>query len=416
MRIVIMHYSAPPVIGGVEAVIEAHAREFLRAGYPVTVVAGRGDQAALPEGADLIIIPEMDTLHPLILQINAVLELGLVPKNFFNVTDQIAEGMSAIFRESDAVFVHNLFTKHFNLPLTSALVRLVEMGTARCWIAWCHDISWTSPNSRSKVFEGEPWDMLRKKPARLFPVVVSRQRQAELANLYQIDEEEVRVVYNGVNPESLLGLSPAGLDLAARLDLFASDLVLLMPVRITKAKNIELAIQVTAELRQFGINPRLVVTGPPDPHDEQSMAYFQELKQLRSDLDVENEMRFVYELEAASQEIHRIGPELVGELYRVSDVMFMPSHREGFGMPVMEAGLVGIQVFSTGVPAANEIAANEVISFSSNSSAETVARQLINWADHDRIHQLRRQVRQKYTWQAIFRRSILPLLQETCML
>ena len=55
--IAILHYSAPPVVGGVEAVIQAHAQTFVQAGYPVTVVAGRGEAAALPEGVDLILRP-----------------------------------------------------------------------------------------------------------------------------------------------------------------------------------------------------------------------------------------------------------------------------------------------------------------------------------------------------------------------
>ena len=47
-RTAILHYSAPPVVGGVEAVMLAHARTFVAAGLEVTVIAGRGEQQALP--------------------------------------------------------------------------------------------------------------------------------------------------------------------------------------------------------------------------------------------------------------------------------------------------------------------------------------------------------------------------------
>ena len=56
-KIGILHYSAPPVIGGVEAVIKAHLQEFNRAGYSCTVVAGRGSAAALPGKTNFIQIP-----------------------------------------------------------------------------------------------------------------------------------------------------------------------------------------------------------------------------------------------------------------------------------------------------------------------------------------------------------------------
>ena len=60
IRTAFLHYSAPPVVGGVEAVIEAHTQVFLDAGYPVTIITGQGEQADLPDGAELIVIPEMD--------------------------------------------------------------------------------------------------------------------------------------------------------------------------------------------------------------------------------------------------------------------------------------------------------------------------------------------------------------------
>ena len=53
MKTAILHYSAPPEIGGVEAVIQAHAFQFAKAGLPLTIIAGRGDSEALPVGVEL---------------------------------------------------------------------------------------------------------------------------------------------------------------------------------------------------------------------------------------------------------------------------------------------------------------------------------------------------------------------------
>jgi hypothetical protein len=59
--IAILHYTAAPVIGGVEAVIQAHAGLLLHHGYQVSVIAGRGAAEALPGGAEFILIPEIDS-------------------------------------------------------------------------------------------------------------------------------------------------------------------------------------------------------------------------------------------------------------------------------------------------------------------------------------------------------------------
>ena len=80
--IAIVHYSAPPVIGGVEAVMEAHAHLLLEAGYEVTIVAGRGAVEALPLGVNLELVPELDSQHPEIVSLSEVLEQGRVPAGF----------------------------------------------------------------------------------------------------------------------------------------------------------------------------------------------------------------------------------------------------------------------------------------------------------------------------------------------
>ena len=56
-KIAILHYSAPPVIGGVESVMEAQAKLFIQHNYSVTVIAGRGDSTALPPGTNFVTIP-----------------------------------------------------------------------------------------------------------------------------------------------------------------------------------------------------------------------------------------------------------------------------------------------------------------------------------------------------------------------
>jgi mannosylglucosylglycerate synthase len=143
----------------------------------------------------------------------------------------------------------------------------------------------------------------------------------------------------------------------------AGRLILLMPVRVTQAKNIEFALEVMVALKARIDRPRLVLTGPPDPHDQASMVYFRSLQARRQQLGVEEELRFVFESGPEPGQPYLIDAPVVGELFRVADLMFMPSHREGFAMPVLEAGLAGIPVVATAVPAAQEIAAPDAIVF-----------------------------------------------------
>lgn len=416
-RTAILHYTAPPIIGGVEAVILAHAEVAALSGYPITLVAGRGEAesvTSLPD-VDLILIPEIDSRHDRVLEIQAELEEGRVPDEFEDLADQIFQRLVPVLEPCDNVIVHNVFTKRFNLALTAALYRLLDALPSLNCIAWCHDFDWTSPRSRSKVHPGYPWDLLRTYRPDVTYVVVSEERQEILAELLGCPREEILVVYNGVNAEATLGLSEEGEALIERLDLLAAELALLMPVRVTHAKNIEFALEVVAALKDRGCRPKLILTGPPDPHDETSMGYFRSLQELRAELGVEEEMRFVFESgpqdDGSPGEGFTIDYRVVADLYRTCDVLFMPSHHEGFAMPILEAGLVGMPVFCTAVPAAVEIGGDDVVVFDQVDGPGEVADHLLAWAEESRVHRLRRRVRELYTWQAIFRRRIEPLLQ-----
>ena len=81
-------------------------------------------------------------------------------------------------------------------------------------------------------------------------------------------------------------------------------------------------------------------------------------------------------------------------------------------MPVLEAGLAGLPVVCTEVPAAVEIGGTDLILFDTDDDPTHLAERILHWAEHSPVHRLRRRVRQNYTWQAIFGRDIEPLLHK----
>ncbi len=58
INIVLIHYAAAPVIGGVENVMRQHARLMAAAGHRVRIVAGRGEQ--LDSGVEFTSVPLVD--------------------------------------------------------------------------------------------------------------------------------------------------------------------------------------------------------------------------------------------------------------------------------------------------------------------------------------------------------------------
>ncbi len=409
-KIAILHYTAAPVVGGVESVIQCHIPLMLQHGKEVTFFAGRGEQEALPEGVKFKLIPEMDTQSPRIVRATEELVQGRVPEDFDALTGELEQCLEPLLAPFDHVIAHNIFTMYFNLPLTAALWRLLDRKVIHGFIAWCHDATWSSPTSNNKVHPGYPWDLLRTYRPDVTYVTVSQARQDELAELMDVPLERIRVIYNGVDPGDLLGLSPEGYELSRRLDLWERDLVLLLPVRVTRAKKIDFAFKVTAELKNHGLRPLLIVTGPPDPHASDIMDYYRQLHDLRRELKIEKEARFMYESGPEPDQPYIIDSHMVGELYRVADALLMPSDHEGFGMPVLEAGLLGMPVFATDFPSSREIGGKDIFKFNHSETPEKIADLILAWAENSPVHRFRRRIRQRFTWQTLYDHDIAPLL------
>src|SRR6185503_17338352 len=76
VKIAILHYSVPPVVGGVESVIAHHARLMTADGHAVRLVAARGE--SLSEQIPLIRVPLADSRHERVLKVKAQLDCGEV--------------------------------------------------------------------------------------------------------------------------------------------------------------------------------------------------------------------------------------------------------------------------------------------------------------------------------------------------
>jgi glycosyltransferase involved in cell wall biosynthesis len=238
-------------------------------------------------------------------------------------------------------------------------------------------------------------------------VVVSELRRRELSDLLGIPDSRIKVIPNGIDAHPFLGLGEQTRRIVERLDLFSAEPLLLLPVRITPRKNIELALQVLAALTKFYPRSMLVVTGPPGPHNPNNEQYFNGLREMRANLNLEGRAFFLTELSAKP-----LPDDVIADLYRLADALFLPSREEGFGIPVLEAGLAGLPLFLADIQPLRSLAGECAVYFSPDASPERVAAKVVNRLASDPIISMRVQVRQNYSWDGIYRSSIAPLLEE----
>jgi len=374
------------------------------------VVAGQGD--AVQPGVIFKQEPLAGSRGEVIAETNSALAAGQIPANFDQLVRQTSNALLHHFDTCDVIIGHNFFTLHKNLILTNAVFNLVETKQGAPWVAWHHDFAWLRPQYQPELYPGRPWDLLRHPWPGVLNVTVSQAQQADLARLYQIPPDEITVVSPGVEPLDFYRCMPVVAQLVEQWSLLSADCVFLLPARITRRKNIELGLRWLAAVRETsGWDARLVITGPPGPHNPTNAAYLESLLTLRNELNLQDAVHFVYAANDSENPLLLDDAELAN-MFQIADAMLFPSRQEGFGIPVLEAGLARIPIFATNLPPFRESAGSLATLFDPNTPPDQVARSVVDIINADRAFQLRRRVLGRYTWRSVVETKILPLLKE----
>lgn len=403
MNIALMHHSTPPIIGGVESVLAHHARLMSAAGHNVRIVSARGERWM--DAIEFIRLPLVDSLHPEILAAKRELDAGRVPPAFEEIVGRLEKDLQSALSGMDLLIAHNVCSLNKNLALTAALHRMYRKADFPRLILWHHDLAWTTPRYLPELHPGFPWELLRTSWPGAVQVVVSDLRRRELSDLINIPPEEIHVIPNGLRLEEFLRLDDRTVGLLERTGLLRAGPLLLLPVRITRRKNLEFALRVLACLRQDLPDAAVVITGPVGAHNPNNKEYLRELLKLRDELDLDTAAHFLAELE---QEF--LPDPVIADFYRLADALLLPSREEGFGIPLLEAGASHCPIFCSDLPALRELGGDRVRYFSPDDPPERVAALIAGQLAGSLVFRMAAAVRREFRWERIYDERIEPFL------
>lgn len=411
-HIAILHYAAPPVIGGVESVLEQHARLFVQAGHRVRIVAAKGGAACAP--ADFYTFPLVGSQHEAILSAKKQLDQGVVPDDFEHLVETITRQMGEAFHGVDLIIAHNVCSLHKNLALTAALRRFCAQPDAPNLVIWHHDFAQTSSRYEGELHTGYPWNLLSEDWPEVDPthVVISDLRQREFSSVFELPAGKAHVVPSGIDLHRFLNIGQTATKFFNCMALSHGDPVFLLPVRITRRKNIELAIEIVSELRSYFSNPTLVITGPPGAHNQDNQRYLRELIDLRDCLGLTPGYSLKGSVHFMAEWSDRYLPvDVVQDFFRMVDGLLLPSFEEGFGIPMLEAGLAGIPVFASDIPSLRAIGHQAATWFDPNGNPTEIAAKIKNRLCGDPVFALKKRVRREFVWEGVYKKHIAPLLE-----
>jgi glycosyltransferase involved in cell wall biosynthesis len=360
VRLALLHYTYPPVIGGVERVLAAHAHLFAAAGHQVTVFCSEGASSD----------PAIQVRH-------------------FPPSSAMRAFLAHEFADHDVVFVHNVCTMPFDPRLTDALGEVAASLPMVRFVCWIHDIRGDT-GSLQKFMASR---------ARLEYVAISEHRAQQFAALTGVMP---RVVPNGIDISQTLQLDEAVSALVRDRCLMERDVVLLQPARVVARKRVDFSLAILRALRTAHCHAALLVTAAPDPHNPQLAAVISSLHGVCDGM--QNDALFVNEL-------LEVTDARLAQLYRIADAVLIPSADEGFALPILEAALHRVPVFCSDIAPLREHLL-PVHTFSPDAEPGLVAQQISRTIAQSSDAQARKRVTRDFAWDTIYRNHLAPILLE----
>jgi glycosyltransferase involved in cell wall biosynthesis len=336
MKIALIHYSTWPETGGVENTVRDQANMLVAAGHEVKVLTGAGGDPR--EGYEVVMVPEMAPDYPHNKAVRAVLERGQMDQSFNFYRSKLLDAIDALLAGVDLTIVHNIFTVHFNLPLTRALH---DLAGRHKMIAWTHDLTAANPDYSLPNPNQPPWNLMRTPSKEVIYIATSDLRAAEL-KIHLKFTVTPQIIPNMVDPARLFGCTPDVRKALPALELPWRDFVFLLPARVVVRKNVEFAVDVVKELIAEGRNPLLLITAGKG-RDSASAEHYGAFVRQTVPAELERNIIFV-------SDYFPVPDEAMRDLYLLSDCLFFPSRQEGFGLPVLEAAMHRMPVWCQEIP------------------------------------------------------------------
>ena len=403
-KIAILHYSCPPVVGGVEEVVRQQAQLFHRYGHSVKIIAGTGGQFS--EDISFEFNPLLSSRNEEILE---ALEGGEgASKKIEEIAHTIFGYLKGTLSGYDVLIAHNVLSMHFNLPLTLALHMLAAERDINV-VSWNHDSPYFYEDHPVKIDE-DRWSILKSYNPDISYVVISESREEEFGQLYGTDVA-LTVIPNGIDPIDFFSLDDSTFKLIMEEDLFEAELILVQPSRLHPRKNIELSIEVIRALRDLGIHAKLLLTGAYDPHAERAVDYYKKLEDLARSLDVEKDIIIVAEYSFENGERLKADRIIMRDLYLISDLLFLPSWQEGFGIPLLEAGMIKLPIVCSDIAPFKTIAGDNVCYFAPDDPPGEIGRSLLDFLGQLKPQGMYRSVIRDYVWDNIYHHRLRPFLE-----
>ncbi len=409
-RIALVHYSYPPVVGGVESIISTHAEQFCTHGYPTSVICGAGETNN--PLLSFHVIPELRSLsnsNPKIAE-QLYAEKHFSP-DFFQLVEYIFQQIEPVLYKSDIIIAHNIFSLSFNPAIGYALLRFKRNYPHKQIVSWTHDFELKDSNgtrTQKEFVNSELSAFIYKQNPLLYYVAISPfLKKHTFIDMLAFKETDVTVISNGINIEQFMSFDPSSLAIIHKYALLGRSPLLVLPSKILKHKNIILCLQVLKKLKEKGNNPFLIITAKYIAHNlVDSHKQYEIVAQTIHELELEDNVLIL------PDELEKITIRNIKDFYSISDLVLLLSSYENFGLPLIEAGITKTPILCSSLEVFRQIAQEYALYTDIQTPPEKIADQIMNYLIANNNSAFFTKVKKIYSVESIFENQLLPYLQQ----
>ncbi|MFA5261601.1 MAG: glycosyltransferase, partial [Candidatus Omnitrophota bacterium] len=425
LRIALLAYSFPPVMGGVNIVMaeQAHwlatlGRELGEERLSVKVIAGIPDGYQEPPYLRYTYIEGLEAL-PQEAPINTHATQAEVIQEFKDLEERIYKNLKSELANQDVIIIHNVMTVRLNLPFTAALHRLIKENPLKHFVVYVH-------NAEDVVHDQYPLNLVnlsKEKPDNVTYVTVSDHYRQLLARQYGINPRDIVIINPGIHAYSALSVSSKAREIFHANRLCDQDLVLVFPTRVDWNKDITKAVEIVGALNDRGLKTKLVLAVPQvGSFDDFMTKLFEQLKEENEEKkQVFNGLlrpiaeKYVVFVDTASVQDPLLHRQLIMDLLALADFLVFPSWMETFGMPLLEAASVRTGIIASDLPSHHETMQSEAMLFDLRRTPQDIAEDILAYMQGNNFANrklLQERILNTYTWQDLMINQFVPLLKD----
>jgi glycogen(starch) synthase len=311
-RVLILSWEYPPVIeGGLARHVRKLAEELVRQGVAVDVLTrGTGDSLEVEECAGVGVYRVREPNWPRDLE-RFVGWVERMNQDMVRVGETLAQERASGERGYELVHGHDWLVAHAGAALAERL-NVPYLTTIHATEHGRHQ-GWVQDEPQAHIHAVEKWMAGRADSV----ITCSHYMRGHVADIFDIDENRVTVIPNGIDPRDL---RPVG-DLEALRREFAQpqERLVVLVGRLVYEKGFQLALDALPGVIEHVGNVRFLVAG--------SGTHEAELKAQAERLGLLDHGAF----------LGWIGDDALHSLYRIADLCVVPSIYEPFGLVALEA-------------------------------------------------------------------------------